>query len=520
MSVLRTKTVEQSIADTEEPGQGLRRSLGPVQLTLLGIGVIIGTGIFVLTGEAAGTIAGPAISISFVVAAIVCLLAGLCYAEFASVVPAAGSAYTFSYASLGELVAWIIGWDLILELALGAATVASGWSQYLQVVLTSSPWHAHPPTWLFADHHNLMAAVIVLALTGLLCFGVKTSSQFNGVIVVIKLAVILLVIIAGLSYIHSGNYHPFIPSSSAKPAPGGSSGSTLLQDLGAAPGAFGVGGIFSGAALVFFAFIGFDIVATNAEETRKPQRDVPIGIFASLAVCTLLYVAVSLVVTGMVKFNHIDVKAPLATAFQSVGQNTIATIISYGALAGLTSVILVLLMGQSRVFFAMSRDRLLPPAFSTVSKRFGTPYRTTIVTGVRRRAGHVPVPAQGARRDGQHRDAVCVRARRHRRDRPASHAPRARPSVPHAVRPGAADRLRARLAVADAQPPVDDLAALRRVARHRARRLLRLLAPPEPAGGGGRRGTGRRRRGGAADTRRRRKGELVHAFSKAALGRR
>ena len=169
MSVLRTKTVEQSIADTEEPGQGLRRSLGPVQLTLLGIGVIIGTGIFVLTGEAAGTIAGPAISISFVVAAVVCLLAGLCYAEFASVVPVAGSAYTFSYASLGELVAWIIGWDLILELALGAATVASGWSQYLQVVITSSPWHGHPPAWIFGDHHNLMAAVVVLALTGLLC---------------------------------------------------------------------------------------------------------------------------------------------------------------------------------------------------------------------------------------------------------------------------------------------------------------------------------------------------------------
>jgi basic amino acid/polyamine antiporter, APA family len=381
MEVLRTKTVEQSIADTEEPGHGLRRALGPVQLTLIGIGVIIGTGIFVLTGEAAGTIAGPAISISFVVAAIVCLLAGLCYAEFASVVPVAGSAYTFSYASLGELVAWIIGWDLILELALGAATVASGWSQYLQVVLTSAPWHAHPPTWIFADHHNLMAAVIVLALTGLLCFGIKTSSQFNGVIVVIKVAIILLVIIAGVSYIHSGNYHPFIPSSGAKPAPGGSSGSTLIQELGAAPGAFGVGGIFSGAALVFFAFIGFDIVATNAEETRKPQRDVPIGIFASLAICAVLYVAVSLVVTGMVKFNHINVKAPLATAFQSVGQNTIATIISYGALLGLTSVILVLLMGQSRVFFAMSRDRLLPPAFSTVSERFGTPYRTTIVTG-------------------------------------------------------------------------------------------------------------------------------------------
>jgi len=382
MEVLRTKTVEQSIRDTDDPRRGLRRSLGPLQLTAIGIGVIVGTGIFVLTGEAAGTIAGPAITLSFIAAGIACALAALCYAEFASVVPVAGSAYTFSYASLGELIAWIIGWDLILELALGAATVASGWSQYLQVVLTSSPWHANPPAWIFADHHNLMAAVIVLLITALLCFGIRLSSGVNAVIVAIKLAIILLVIFAGLSYIHSGNYHPFIPPSGTTPAPGGSNTTTLLQDLGAAPGAFGVGGIFTGAALVFFAFIGFDIVATNAEETKKPQRDLPIGIFASLAACTILYVAVSLVVTGMVKFNHINVKAPLATAFQSVHQNTIATIISYGALAGLTSVILVLLMGQARVFFAMSRDRLLPPVFSAVSQRFRTPYRTTIATGV------------------------------------------------------------------------------------------------------------------------------------------
>jgi APA family basic amino acid/polyamine antiporter len=270
----------------------------------------------------------------------------------------------------------------MLELALGASTVASGWSQYFQVVLTSAPWHAHPPAWSFADHHNLVAAVIVLLLTGLLCFGIRASSGVNAVIVAIKLAIILLVIVAGLSYIHTGNYHPFIPPTGSHPAPGGSSGSTLLRDIGAAPGAFGVAGIFSGAALVFFAFIGFDIVATNAEEAKKPQRDLPLGIFLSLTICALLYVAVSLVVTGMVKYNHIDVKAPLATAFQSVGQNTIATIIAYGALAGITSVILVLLMGQSRVFFAMSRDRLLPPAFSRVSQRYGTPYRTTIVTGL------------------------------------------------------------------------------------------------------------------------------------------
>jgi APA family basic amino acid/polyamine antiporter len=367
MSVLRTKTVEQSLEDVETPGRGLRRALGPLQLTAIGIGVIIGTGIFVLTGEAAGTVAGPAIAISFGVSAIVCFLAGLCYAEFASTVPVAGSAYTFSYASLGELIAWIIGWDLILELALGASTVASGWSQYFQVVLTSAPWHAHPPAWIFGDHHNLVAAAIVLVLSGVLCLGIRTSSALTAIIVAIKLAIVLLVIFAGISYIRTGNWHPFIPPSGAKPAPGGTSETTLLQTLGGAPGAFGVGGIFSGAALVFFAFIGFDIVATNAEEARRPQRDLPIGIFASLTICALLYVAVSLVVTGMVKYNHIDVAAPLATAFKAVGQNTIATIVAYGALAGITSVILVLLMGQSRVFFAMSRDQLLPPVFSAVS---------------------------------------------------------------------------------------------------------------------------------------------------------
>jgi basic amino acid/polyamine antiporter, APA family len=382
MEVLRTKTVEQTLADSQQEGRSLRRALGPIQLTMLGIGVIIGTGIFVLTGEAAGTIAGPAIAISFAVAAVACLLAGLCYAEFASTVPIAGSAYTFSYASLGELLAWIIGWDLMLELAFGAATVASGWAQYLKVVLTSAPWHLHPPAWIFADHHNLAAAAIVLALSGLLCLGVRTSSAFNAVIVAIKLAIIVLVIVAGLSFIHTGNWHPFVPPAGSKPAPGGTSSTTLLQELGAAPGAFGVSGIFAGAALVFFAFIGFDIVATNAEETKRPQRDVPIGIFCSLAVCAVLYIAVTLVVTGMVKYNHLNVTAPLATAFQSVGQNTIATIIAYGALAGITSVVLVLLMGQSRVFFAMSRDRLLPPVFAAVSQRYGTPYRTTLVTGV------------------------------------------------------------------------------------------------------------------------------------------
>ena len=380
-ALLRTKSVHASIRDTEEGENRLRRELGPIQLIVFGVGVVIGTGIFVLTGEAAGTLAGPAISLSFVAAGIACALAALCYAEFASTVPVAGSAYTFSYATLGEVVAWIIGWDLILELALGAATVASGWSDYLRVVLEDT-FSVNLPTWVDGSHHNLAAAVIVLALTALLCFGIRISSRVNAVIVAIKVTVVLIVIFAGLAYIKSGNYHPFVPPTGTKGAPGGSAETTLLQDIGINTGTFGVGGIFTGAALVFFAFIGFDIVATAAEETRRPQRDLPIGIFGSLAICTVLYVAVSLVVTGMVPFQQIKIEAPLAEAFRSVGQSGLAQVVSWGALAGLTTVVLILLLGQSRVFFAMSRDRLLPAVFSTISERFGTPYRTTLVTGV------------------------------------------------------------------------------------------------------------------------------------------
>jgi APA family basic amino acid/polyamine antiporter len=380
-SLLRTKPIDQSIEDTKDEDNGLRRALGPLDLVVFGVGVIIGTGIFVLTGKAAGTLAGPAIALSFVSAGIVCALAALCYAEFASTVPVAGSAYTFSYASLGELVAWIIGWDLILELALGAATVASGWSDYFRVVCHDT-LGINLPAWVDGSHHNLVAALLVLAITAVLCVGVKISSRVTAVIVAIKLTVVLLVIVAGITYVKGGNLTPFIPASGSPPAPGGDSATSLIQDIGLNTGTFGIGGIFTGAALVFFAFIGFDVVATAAEESKNPQRDLPIGIFGSLIICTVLYVAVSLVITGMVPYQQIKIEAPLAEAFRSVGQSTIAQIISIGALAGLTSVTLILMMGQSRVFFAMSRDHLLPPVFSHVSKRFRTPYRTTMLTGL------------------------------------------------------------------------------------------------------------------------------------------
>src|SRR5665647_562621 len=354
-NLFRTKTIEQSIRDTEEPTHQLRKKLSALDLTVFGVGVIIGTGIFVLTGKAAGVQAGPAVALSFIFAGIACGLAALCYAEFASTVPVAGSAYTFSYAALGELTAWIIGWDLILELALGASTVAVGWSTYFADVMKQASITI--PAFAYGEGHNL-------------------------VMVTIKIAVVLFVIIAGLFYIKTANYHPFVPPTGSKPAAGAESVPSLLQDLGFAPGSFGITGIFTGAALVFFAFIGFDIVATAAEETKNPQRDIPIGILGSLAICTTLYVAVSLVVTGMVKYTDIKINAPLAEAFRSVGKPGFATMISVGALIGLTTVMMILMLGQSRVFFAMSRDRMLPPMFAKVNQRTGTPVRTTITTGV------------------------------------------------------------------------------------------------------------------------------------------
>lgn len=385
MNVLRTKSVERSIAETDEPEHRLRKDLSALDLTVFGVGVVIGTGIFVLTGKAAGVQAGPAVAISFVVAGITCALAALCYAEFASTVPVAGSAYTFSYATLGEIIAWVIGWDLVLELALGASTVAVGWSQYfadvMQTIGVTIPERVYSESPSLTSP-NLVAAVVVLLLTGVICFGIKVSARLNAVIVAIKVAIVLFVIVAGLFYVKASNYSPFVPPSGARTAEGAESAPSLLQDLGFSQGTFGVMGIFTGAALVFFAFIGFDIVATAAEETRNPQRDMPRGILASLAICTALYVAVSLVVVGMVKYDQVSVAAPLAEAFRSVGRPGFATVISVGALAGLTTVMMILMLGQSRVFFAMSRDRLLPPVFSRVSPRTGTPVRVSVVTGV------------------------------------------------------------------------------------------------------------------------------------------
>ncbi|WP_137121746.1 amino acid permease [Segeticoccus rhizosphaerae] len=391
MNVFRIKSVEQSMHDTEEPEHQLKKELSAWDLTFFGVGVIIGTGIFVLTGQEANLNAGPAIVISFVLAGVTCGLAALCYAEFASTVPVAGSAYTFSYATLGELVAWIIGWDLVLELALGAAVVARGWSAYFHDLFGL-------PSWLAGDdaRPDIAAILIVLGLTAVAILGTKLSGRFTGVLVVIKVAVCLFVVAAGLFFIKAANYSPFLPPSKPSASDAAASDQPLIQAVfGMTPSHFGAFGVIAAASVVFFAYIGFDIVATAAEETRNPKRDVPRGIIGSLAICTLLYMAVSFVVTGMLRYSdpRMSTSAPLSEAFQANGVTWASKVISLGAVCGLTTVILVLLLGQSRVLFAMCRDGLLPQKLATVHPRFGTPHVITLLTGcfVAVLAGIVPL---------------------------------------------------------------------------------------------------------------------------------
>ena len=385
MGIMRTKSVEQSIRDTEEPEFQLRKALGWLDLTLFGIGVIIGTGLFVLTGEAAALYSGPAVALSYVVGGIVCALAALCYAEFASTVPVAGSAYTFSYAALGEFVAWLIGWDLILEFTLGAATVAKGWSGYfvsvLEILGIKLPPGLYAATAGFS--HDFVALLVVALVTTILVIGIRLSSQFNQVITGIKILVTVFIIGFGIFFIKASNLTPFIPPPKQPPAAAEATlQSFVLTSLLGIDTTFGITGIFTAAALVFFAYIGFDIVATTAEETRNPQRDVPIGILASLAICTVFYILASIVFTGLVPYDTLATAAPAATALEATPFPAAQLVVSLAILIGLTVVVLILVLGQSRVAFAMSRDNLLPRWFSRVHHRFRTPYRITIITGV------------------------------------------------------------------------------------------------------------------------------------------
>jgi APA family basic amino acid/polyamine antiporter len=359
--LFRTKPVIEFLSETTEAGHSLKKTLRVWDLIALGIGCIIGVGIFVLPGVQAARHSGPGIILSFTIAALACACSALCYAELAAMIPVAGSAYTYGYATLGELPAWVIGWDLILEYMVAAVLVSTGWSAYLVNLLShlglqlpqaliASPWDKVPGTF------NLPAVFIVGLLTWLLVRGIKESSRVNLIIVTVKIAVILFFIVLSVNYIRPINWKPFMP--------------------------FGFGGVMTSAAIVFLAFVGFDAVSTAAEESVNPQRDMPIGIIASLSVATILYVAVSAIMTGVVPYSKLDVANPIALVLNELGKPWASMIISVGAISGITSVLLVLLLGQPRILFAMSRDGLLPPYLSRVHPRYKTPHLTTITTGI------------------------------------------------------------------------------------------------------------------------------------------
>jgi APA family basic amino acid/polyamine antiporter len=367
----------------------LRRVLGPVQLTSLGVGAIIGTGIFVLTGVAAHDKAGPALILSFVVAGIACVFAALCYAEFASMTPVAGSAYTYAYATLGELMAWIIGWDLILEYAVASAAVSQGWSAYFQDFIRSvglqwpkawglAPFDFDPNVGfgLTGTYLNLPAVLIAAAVTWVLVIGIRESAGFNTTMVAIKLVAVFFVIAVGAFYVHPANWHPF--------APYGYSGLSFFGRpiLGQTSPTGAPVGVLAGAAIIFFAYIGFDSISTHAEEAKRPNRDVPIAIVTSLILCTVLYIAVAAVLTGMVPYDKIDVKAPVSNAFAQAGLPFAQALVSVGAIAGITSVLLVMMLSQPRVWLAMARDGLVPTSFfGAIHERYRTPWKATLLTG-------------------------------------------------------------------------------------------------------------------------------------------
>jgi APA family basic amino acid/polyamine antiporter len=374
MNLFVTKPVGRILAEADAAEHRLERTLGPGQLVALGIGAIIGAGLFSLTGLAAAENAGPAVVLSMIVAAVGCALAGLCYSEFACMIPVAGSAYTYAYATLGEWIAWIIGWDLVIEYAIGAATVSISWSAYVVSLLRTFRIHL-PARWIAGPfegvqlpdgmsapgYANIPAVLIVALVSALLMIGISESARVNAAIVIVKLAVVIVFVGAGWSYINPANYHPFLPPNT------GSFGS------------FGLSGVMMGAGTIFFAYIGFDAVSTAAQECRNPQKDMPIGMIGSLAICTVLYILFAIVLTGLVPYHKLGVAAPVALAIDQTPYLWLNPLIKFGVICGFTSVILVMLMGQSRVFYSMSRDGLVPAVFSRVHPKLRTPWRSNLL---------------------------------------------------------------------------------------------------------------------------------------------
>jgi basic amino acid/polyamine antiporter, APA family len=419
-NLLITKPLNQLMTESKETG-GLKRSLTALNLTTLGIGAIIGAGIFVLSGQAAAQYAGPGIVLSFIISGIACGFAGLCYAEFASMIPIAGSAYTYSYATLGEFFAWIIGWDLILEYLFAASTVAVGWSGYIVSLLNDINIHipaqftgasgtvlVNVPDLGWMTHSNavnalassvlnvdslqhvtcilnLPAMFIVALLTTLLVIGIKESANFNNVMVITKVAVIIVFIAIGFMFVKAANWHPFIPANKVEQTPIAAYGGFMgwLKAYSHEFGKYGISGILRGAGVIFFAYIGFDAVSTAAQEAKNPQKDMPVGILGSLGISTVLYILVAIVLTGIVSYTTLNVADPVAVGVNAMGKGMfwLRPIVKIAAIAGLSSVILVMLLGQPRIFYTMSKDGLLPPVFSKVHPKFKTPYVSTIITG-------------------------------------------------------------------------------------------------------------------------------------------
>ncbi len=374
-----TKPLEVLLKQAEDSEHGLKRALGPIDLTLLGVGAIIGAGIFVLTGNAAAQHAGPAIVLSMILAGIACAFAGLCYSEMATMIPIAGSAYTYSYATMGEFIAWVIGWDLILEYALGAATVSVGWSglvvsflKHFNITIPTE-WASAPiaydtasGTWSASGAIlNVPAFIVVMLVTAILVVGIRESANVNSIIVFLKVGVLVTLTVVGIAYINADNWKPFIP-----------------ENTSGKFGVFGLSGILAGAGRIFFAYIGFDAVSVAAQESKKPQRDLPIGILTSLVICTILFIAFAGVLTGVVHYTKLGGPAPVAILVEEMKQPVFSTVVELGAIAGLTSVMLVMLLAQPRIFYIMSNDGLLPEWFSRIHPKFRTPAGPTILTGV------------------------------------------------------------------------------------------------------------------------------------------